>query len=372
MSFTIDTKGRRLPVSRWGHVSASQLKTADLCMRKWAFEKVWGVRTPSAYHHDYGKALHDVGERYMAQVVTSWDDLFPASWARNLLPKDREQIQGLVRKAVEQGVWRARQGLIVEHPIALLVGRRMRDHRGMPLVARALTYQNDVGVRAVARLLSMHDGSPLPIAWDDLPPLVGFVDIFDLWAQVEPIVEDHKTAKNTRYVLTAEDLTDDIQMLSYAASVFGLRPDVDRVRVRHNVFVKDPQEPNPVFATEAVVTVDQVRRKWDWVVDVSERMQLIRTLVKDQPVDPTKPEHRADAWHRVPGAVDEEGGYERACKAYGGCAFQDACKRRCTAAQVVQRVDTSVRASTLLAHRPAPSQSFKLNFKNHTNPTPKE
>jgi hypothetical protein len=368
MSFTIDIQGRRLPVSRWGHISASQLKTAGMCLRKWAFEKVWGVKSPSAYHHAYGKDLHEVGERYFGMQVSDWEALFPSWWARHLLPADRRNIQALARMAVERGVWRARPGAIVEHPIALLVGRRMVDARGMPLVARATTFENDLKVRSVSRLLAMDDGSPLPAGWDDLPPLVGFIDVFDLWAEgLDPLVEDHKTAKNTRYVLTAQELTKDVQMLSYAAAALGLRPASGRVRLRHNVFIKDPQALD-VFATEAVVTADDVRVHWAQVIALSEHMQVVRTQVRDQPLDPKKPEERADAWHRVPGAIDDEGGYERACKAYGGCPFQDVCKRRCSAAQVVTRLDTAVRAAVLLPATVPSRSTFKLNI-NHPDPS---
>jgi len=350
-------------VSRHGHVSASQVKTAQMCLRKWAFEKVWMVRTIQQYHLLLGQALHGVGERYLAKVGGGWEGLFPRGWDAGLQPKDAKMVRTHAERAVSQGVWQAREGIIIEHPVTLLVGRRMLDHRGLPLLARAVTYTNDLGIRGILRLTHQEGGAPLPVGWDDLAPFIGFIDVFDLWAREMPLVEDHKTSKNRRYTLTAEELALDTQMLCYAAVALGLRPDADFVRLKHNVFLKNHEDPE-VFETTAVVTTQRVAQKWEEILTISERM---RTVYDHAPKIVGPVEHRADNWHRVPGAM-EEGREEEACNAYGKCPFKDVCKRRCPAHTLVAELDRrAAAAKPVIPIAPVQRKTFHFNLTNHRN-----
>lgn len=350
---------RRVPgVSRHGHISASQVKTAQMCLRKWAFDKVWGVHEPTKYHFAVGHALHALAERYHGKTASSWEGLFPPGWDKGIQQPDAALIRTWADAAVRQGVWQARDGIIIEHPVALLVGKRMLDDRGIPLLARAVTYENDRGVREMERLVAMESGEDLPPGWDDLAPFIGFIDIFDVWASGMPLVEDHKTAKNRTYTLTAESLAQDTQMLTYAAVALALRPDPGMVRLKHNVFLKDPKNPE-VFETSAVVTTQTVAKKWQEIIEAAERMRAVR----DNAPRLTPLEHRADNWYRVPGAIDEGPKQEKeACDAYGGCPFKDICKRRCYAHQAIQGLDRRVLMAKVPQRVQPKRQTFSLNM----------
>jgi len=50
-------------VKPWTHASPSQIKTFRRCARKWWYNKIAGLSTPSTPATDLGKRVHDVAER---------------------------------------------------------------------------------------------------------------------------------------------------------------------------------------------------------------------------------------------------------------------------------------------------------------------
>jgi hypothetical protein len=340
--------------------SSSQHKTWNRCKRLWWATKVAGLRERQKQHFVIGHALHAVAELYITGQTTSWEGLFPPGWDKGLDDHERLWIRGSAEKAVAKGVWQAIPDSMIEFPICFLVGDEHVDARGLPLLARAETYKDAQGVRRVARPVSLYDGSPLPAGWDRLPPYVGFIDHLILW-ESPPTIADHKTAKNRSYATTPGKLAEDEQVLSYSAVPMVLRPDVDLVKLRHNVFLKNDGAPDP-YVVAAVAPLEKVQQVWKEIRFNSAAMQQVRQAAP-RINDPANPYRRADNWQKVKGAIEEA--RPQACKEYGGCMLKDLCQGRCTAEQIVRRLDSPDPLDLVKRDAPpAVEQKFGLNIKS--------
>ncbi len=319
-----------------GNISASQLKTKRRCSRLWWFEKVCGLKLQrSEKHFLVGHLLHGIAERYLLRQATTWADLFPPGWDKGLEEHEGQWMRMMAELAVTNGLWQSSDQVQVEYPLIMLVGREHLDHRGMPRIARASTYTDKDGTRRHAAPTALHDGSPLPAGWDRLPPFVGFIDVAHLHS-TPAVIEDHKTAKNRKYALTSAKLAEDVQVLSYSALPLALRPDLDQVRLRHNIFLKDPDAKTPCYAVNAFANAAMVARNWNQVIEDAEDMQRLR----EQHPPSTDPQRaKADGWHKIPCAIDA-GKTKDACEAYGGCPMRDVCFGRATIEQVTSRLSS--------------------------------
>ncbi len=315
--------------------SASQDKAWSRCKRLWAANKVWDIKQRQKQHFVIGTRLHEVAERYILGQVASWDGLFPADWNKGLDEHESAWIKDVAEKAVSKGVWQCTPGGLVEFPVCFLTGAEHVDARGLPLLARAETYKDEKDVRKVAKPTTLYDGSPLPSGWDRSPPYVGFIDHLMLWDN-PPTVADHKTSKNRKYATTPAKLAEDGQVLSYAAVPFVLRPDVEIVNLRHNVHLKSAGAPEPVYAVKAIAPLAKVQQVWRDIRSHIADMQLVREIAPK--VENGNPYARANNWQRIKGAVEE--GRAEACSEFGGCELKDLCFGRCTAEQLVQRMDS--------------------------------
>lgn len=325
------------------HFSASQHKTAQMCIRKWYLEKVAKVRDKTPKHYfATGKATHGVAERYHLKQAMTWDGLFPPGWDTGLDDKNRSFIRYAATQAVERGVWQATPDVQIEAPACALIGKDFRDARGMPLLAEPVITLDGKGERIQGRPTRLIDGRPLPTGWDRLPRFVAFIDVKkpDLG-----IIEDHKSAKSRRYTLTPDKLKRDVQLLSYAAMLFAERPALDVITLKHNVMLKDTEAPDRVYATTTTVTPDWVAAHWNDVIATVETVRDLRIRVPvlaDGSPGGGSALNRADRWLEVPGACDEgEARKKESCDAYGGCPYQDICFLRASAAQVTKRLDAT-------------------------------
>ncbi len=315
--------------------SASQHKKFEKCRREWWYEKVCGIKDREKHFFLVGHIFHAVADRYITGRAGTWEALFPAAWDKGLEPFESDWIKTQAGRAVELGLWQARPGVQVEFPVCFLTAPQHVDARGMPLLARADTYLDDKGTRKVATPTALIDGRPLPSDWNQTPPYVGFIDVLTL-DDVPPEVADHKTSKKREYALTPAKLAEDLQVLSYAAVPLVLRPLATTVALRHNVFIKTECK-TPAYKVDATATVDGVRALWGRIRRNIADMQLLREVAPK--VENGNPYARANNWQLVKSAI-EEGRAKDACNAYGGCPFKDLCFGRCTAEQLVQRMDS--------------------------------
>lgn len=249
-------------------ISATQLESFRLCNRKWWFSYVSKLPTIQMDHFAFGDVMHKVAERYFLADDNGYDadgnpvDLFPEGWAEGLDPRDQVLIKDLVEEAISQGVWSRRTGREVERKI---------EHEVIP------------GAK-----------------------LVGYIDVF-----YPDKIEDHKTTKNMRYAKSKKTLPQALPMLVYAydavveAKKAG-RP-LDTVKLRHNIFLKDYDNPR-VKSVEVPVTVEDVESFWTSTVQpTAEKMLKTRKIEEWTSVTPAEPESGA-------------------CAAFGGCPFLDICR----------------------------------------------
>ena len=166
------------------NLSASQRKCWKRCKRLWWLERQAKLPQRDAMHFKVGHALHAVAERYLKRESKDWGSLFPDGWDKGLDDDGKEYVPFAAKQAIELGLWQAVDGILVEEPIAMLVGREFTDDRGMPFLARATDFVDEHGIRRIAGLKCMLDGSPLPAGYNRLPPMVGFIDLAGLTTTV--------------------------------------------------------------------------------------------------------------------------------------------------------------------------------------------
>lgn len=326
-----------VPIKR--KLRSTALKSWSRCRRLWWFESVCGLKDADKYAFKVGTALHGVAERYIGMQVNSWEALFPPGWDRGLHEEDVPMIRRMAEGAVTLGIWKARPGLQVEYPMSYLIGRDLRDKRGMPLLAETFSVDDGKGDRTQSEPVRMIDGSPLPAGWDRLPLYASFIDVLDLPGN-PPEVLDHKSSRARRWALTPEKLAKDLQVLSYAVVPFALRPEVDLVKLRHAVFLKDEDAPEPIYEVKAETTPAVVAAMWEGVIQAAEDMEFLRHAAP-RVDEPGQPEERARNFKKVRCAIDEgPARVKDACEAYGGCPYKDVCFGRATVQQVTRRLDT--------------------------------
>ncbi len=289
------------------HVSPTILETADLCNRKYYFERV--KKLPIYRSQDYftfGTILHEVVERFLRATFTG----------EVPLPLVSESVQDLI---YQDGIFKGQK---LGDPVNLYPqgwDDRISINEAV-LIRKLVDKAIEEGI-----LLRLPDAKverefAIPIL--DGLEMVGKIDYSMPWE-----VHDHKTSKSTRYVKTPEQLAETIQMMVYAKALLwefgGERP--DQIVLKHEVFIKDPSNPQ-IRKVETSVTVDEVNTFWtEKVIPLAEQVVKVRGL--------------EDHWE-VPGPKPRS----NACSAYGGCPYQDICARVKTVDQYVQEIESIKKA----------------------------
>lgn len=152
------------------HVSASQITTFRDCPRKWYFNKIVGLETPSTPATELGSAVHQVLENYLRDGVD-----FPSTEAGEI----------------------ARSG------------------------AHLLPDDQHVEIELSLDEMPLAD-SPIKVA--------GFIDA--LYPQRHQIL-DHKTSSNKRYTKTRRELRENVQLILYARAYIDRAVDAESVLLTH-------------------------------------------------------------------------------------------------------------------------------------------
>ena len=152
------------------YVSASQITTFRDCARKWYFNKIVGISTPSTPATELGSAVHEALENYLRDGVA-----FDQSEA----------------------------GVIAQSGAHLL--------------------PDDANVEIELSLESM----PLT---DSPVEVRGFVDA--IYPERHHIL-DHKTSSNKKYTKTKRELRENVQLILYARAYLERAPDADEVTLTH-------------------------------------------------------------------------------------------------------------------------------------------
>jgi len=283
-------------------VSASQIATAHLCVRKWWLERVRRlVKQEDNSKFIFGSVFHSCAERFLLADDTGRDketgkpvDLFPEGWKTDLNPftgevvgtlneEDAGIIKSLVHKGIDSGVLAPYPDRQVEREIRVPLGK-----------------------------IDAPNG-PVTVSF------MGFIDCAS-----RNMIVDHKTTSSMRWALSANKLSNDPQMTIYGKmwldhlKDLGERPDT--IVLRHNQFCKDPKKLQ-VRATEVTVTAAYVEQMWNklWLPTIEKMVRF-----RDQ----------AEKWSDMP----EPATGHNACNKYGGCGYMNICGGRISEDSMARRL----------------------------------
>ena len=244
------------------NLSATQLETADLCIRKWRFTYHDRLPVYKKGHFGFGTCLHAVAERFLrseANLYPEGWDIDPDSKVR-LSPAEAAIIPVLIQAGIDAGYLERRPGGVVEAAFNLAANGH--------ILRGKIDYHTVQGRR----------------------------------------IEDHKTAKNDRYIKkTGKALAKNIQMQSYAKVLLEevrSRGEVDPpfITLAHNQFLIEDEA---VRRTEGEVTTAEVEAFWKGTI-----LPLIDKIVAAAAAADTLELPMPEA---------------SACNAYGGCPFMSVC-----------------------------------------------
>lgn len=244
------------------NLSATQLETADLCVRKWRFTYHDRLPIYKKGHFGFGTCLHAVAERYLR----SEPNLYPPDWDVDpdskvrLSPSESALIPVLIQAGIDAGYLERRPGGVVEAAFNLAANGH--------ILRGKIDYHTVQGRR----------------------------------------IEDHKSAKNENYIKkTGKALAKNIQMQIYAKVLLEevrSRGEVDPpfITLVHNQFILTGPA---VRRTEGEVTTQEVEAFWKGTI-----LPLIDRIVASSQVKDTLELEMPEA---------------SACNAYGGCPFMAIC-----------------------------------------------
>lgn len=302
-------------------VSASQIATADLCLRKWWEERVRKlVRNEDPTKFIFGSVFHSCVERFLKADDTGRDretgkavDIFPDGWKTDRNPftgevvgtvteQDAGIIKSLIHKGIDSGVLAPYPDRHIERELRLDLGK----------------------------FYSAEGFDPVRVSF------MGFIDC----ASRNTII-DHKTTSNMRYALSPKKLAEDPQMLIYGKAWLDLlRESGENPReivLRHNQFCKDPEKLQ-VRSTEKAVSASYLDKMWE-----TRWLPLIGRMVAFR--------DKANKWSDLPEPVS---GY-RACNKYGGCGYMNICGGAVSEETLQRRLDSATKLVTLTSEtKPLP------------------
>lgn len=288
-------------------ISSSQHTTYKRCHRLWWFLYVMKLPTPPKSYYDFGTILHEVCERYLladalgrvpavpvtrtavwpkdsvlaGQVVGRAVQLYPAGWdateGRKIPPVESYLIQKLIEKAIAEGALERQDGRKIEH---------------------WFSYEIIKGV-----------------------DMVGMIDVLNPGE-----IQDHKTTKDMKWAETTASLPHNVQMLNYARVLLELQPHLALVRLRHNVYCKNPKKLE-VRKVEVIVSKKTIMQNYEGLVDTAEDM---KELANHGPA--------LERWAEVEGP-NEPG----ACSAFGGCPMRAICGFKLQPHQYIQKVHRQIK-----------------------------
>lgn len=277
-------------------LSATQFSSASDCWRQWWFRYVQRMPSIQDDSTTFGSVLHEVAERWVGADDQGRDhtgtpvDPYPAGWDRQVTPKEAAEIRALVTAGIEQGVLRRMPGRVIEGEFQTPV---------IPGVT-----------------------------------LKGKIDVL-----LPDGVEDHKSAKTMRFVLSEEALQTDPQLLIYGHECLSRNPKLTEVSVRHNVFCREGK----VRGTGPVmIQAEEINRFWTQsVVPFAQNAVELRAKgLKDE------------EWAKVSGPAPGS----NACKKYRGCAFASVCGYAETPAAYRERI------ARVTAPKPAQPKESKVGI----------
>jgi hypothetical protein len=281
------------------NISATQDETFTRCKRLWWFLYPQRMKQVMKGDLDFGTVIHEVCERYLladdtgrvphppsfhglvwlegplkGQLFGDEVELYPTGWAtvddkkgkRSIPPSSQDTIKRLVAKAIETGKLQRSPDRSIEHRI---------EREVIPGIT-----------------------------------MIGKIDV-----KLPGEIQDHKSTSSMHWAKSEDPkhwnyLGKSLQMLDYAYEIFCEEPETEEIRLRHNVFCKDPAKP-AVRNVDTTVSRAVVQGNW-------RRLQKQAAVMRDLAEQGLEP----DDWAQVEGPSQKD-----ACGAYGGCPFRAVCSK---------------------------------------------
>lgn len=292
-------------------VSATRIESFEQCHRKYYFSYVARLPEPQQDYFHFGTGLHTLSERFHKTDASGRDekgnvvDIFAPGWEKVYgdgkdagkvvfiySKEEQEHIKKLVEYAIERGVWGRRPGREIEKEINLQI-----------------PYETLNGEEAFVTLR-------------------GFIDIYNPPNEIQ----DHKTAKNSKYVKSPASLGLNWQVRIYAWALREIlrasgQPIPAKWIVRHNVFLKKEA---PGLKNPRIVQAELSNE------DLDATYEAMRIVLKDMRRLCEVVDHSL-----IPDPDPKKGtGQANACMAFGGCQFTPICTRRESIAEYSIRINT--------------------------------
>jgi len=271
--------------------SASAITDASDCFRRWWFNKVIKMPQDQRKATILGDVFHAVLERYFRADDRGLDDrgnlieLYPAGWKTmksrfgkddtlyTITDTEAALVKILITEAITQGILVREPGRIIERSIDI------------PILSQGRT-------KAI---------------------LKGFIDI-----DSPRSITDHKTAKNTNYILSKAKIKKSIQMMiyGYAKYVEGHR---NNLWLTHNNFIKDFDNPQVIQRSVEVTAMEIVEFFQETIEPILKRM--LNYYIK-------YPKTSIHKWRDIPGANNPN----QACNHHYGkpCPYIGVCTATCS------------------------------------------
>jgi hypothetical protein len=246
------------------------------CNRRWWFHSVQKLPQPQSAPTIFGDVHHAVLARYYMADDRGMDatghpvDLYPPGWQTMVSRFDRDKdtapkytidvmeeaiIKGLIATALKDGILLRQPGRRVEVPIE----RVLYTEPGL----------------AGAKI-----------------NLKGFIDL-----ETNQSVEDHKTHKNTDWVVPAKRLSKQIQLITYAYDRFERNLYEEELLLAHNNYIKNFDEPQVIRRTAKVSREYVYGFYKDVVWPCIERMYRLYKQF---------PKGTVDQWRKIPGPYNQK------------------------------------------------------------------
>lgn len=303
------------------HVSGTRQRTFTECPRKywWQYNSTVKVNSPETDAHRLGKRVHWLAEHYIRDGLEPDEVNIPDSFFAAVDLKDEKVHVGMMGKATDifdtgSRFWpKGRKGVLVEEPFGLAIpGRPGEAYTGTMDVY-------DPGTSA--EIVALWPGEMR----------VKINRLFGTYAL--PVVGDHKTTKDKKWIKTAADLSSDEQLLGYGMEALRRNPAAPAVLFQWVYYLT--VQPYEAFPVRFWLDAETLRREWDALEKVSQAMVDVVQIGNYRDVNYNK----------------------SACSNYGGCYYKPLCFSKGDSmkdAKIWSKLNKPVEA-VIEASSPAPS-----------------
>lgn len=248
------------------HVSPSQVKTFQSCQRLWYYNSVLKQRSPQTDAQSRGTIVHAALEAYL-KGGTIPADMIARAQELKITEKDLHEYV----EAIKPFVGKPGEGL-TEYADEMPTYEGGPNFRLVVDHARETTFESAQG------------------------------------AEIIPQIDDLKTTSDFRYCKTPDQLSHDVQMISYAKWALHVIPTEvyppNFVSLRH-IYVRTRGK-RVGTARDVLVTPAEVEERWLLILDTVREMEALAASAPAGPQD-------------VPASTTDH------CSAYGGCYFRSNC-----------------------------------------------